>query len=211
MLPPTPHKVNQIINLHPTDELETTRLRLRPFTPADAGELSLITSDAEVMKFIGEGVTLSEDETRNSVACIIEVFKKRGFGRWAVIHKDLDKLIGYCGFASGNPQIGVEIAYLLGRPYWGQGLASEAAGACLRYGFEELRLDRIGGVTRPGNSKSRRVLERLGMRYVSEAIYAGYDCVHYSLALNEFRPHPAAYFVRRTQAALKAERASQRS
>jgi RimJ/RimL family protein N-acetyltransferase len=140
-------------------------------------------------------VPLSADETRNSLACIIEVFKNRGFGRWALIHKELNKLIGYCGFASGNSQVGVEIAYLLARPYWGQGLASEAAGACLRYGFEELKLDSIGGVTRPGNSKSRRVLERLGMRYVSEAIYAGYDCVYYSLPRSEFRPHPAAYFV----------------
>jgi len=200
MLHPHPHNVNQIIHPHTTDELETTRLRLRLFVSEDAGELSLITGDAEVMKFIGEGLPLSEDETQGNLASIIGGFKKRGFGRWAVIHKELDKLIGYCGFASGDPQIGVEIAYLLARPYWGQGLASEAAGACLRYGFEVLQLDSIGGVTRPGNDKSQRVLERLGMKYVSQAVYFGYDCVHYSLAQSEFRPHPAAYFVRRLNA-----------
>ncbi len=207
MLHPIPHDLAQSIPCHTTDELETTRLRLRLFVPEDAGELSLITSDAEVMKFIGEGLPLSEDETRSNLACIIEVFEKRGFGKWAVIHKELNKLIGYCGFASGNPQVGVEIAYLLARPYWGQGLASEAAGACLRYGFEVLRLDSISGVTRPGNNKSRRVLERLGMKYVSQAVYFGYDCVHYALAQSEFRPHPAAYFVQRMDGS-RAQRCS---
>jgi len=197
MLHPMPLDLAQSVPPHMTDELETSRLRLRLFAPEDAGELSLITGDAEVMKFIGEGVTLSEDETRNVLACIIEAFKKRGFGRWAVIHKEDNKLIGYCGFSSGNPQVGVEIAYLLARPYWGQGLASEAAGACLRYGFEVLRLDSIGGITRPDNNKSRQVLERLGMKYVSQVNYLSYDCVHYAIAQNEFQPHPAAYAVQR--------------
>lgn len=205
MLHTPPHDLAQSIPPHTADELETSRLRLRLFTPEDASELSLITSDVEVMKFMGGGVPLSEDETRGHLVRIIEGHKNRGFGKWAVIHKELNKLIGYCGFAFGNPQIGVEIAYLLARPYWGQGLASEAAGACLRYGFEVLRLDSIGGVTLYGNNKSRRVLERLGMDYVSRAIYHGYDCVHYAIARSEFQPHPAAYFVQRMDARSHAQ------
>lgn len=187
MLTALPHEFNHITIPCVADELETARLRLRLFTPEDAGELSLITGDPEVMEYIGEGVPLSADETRSSLISIIEAFKKRGFGRWALVHKELDKLIGYCGLTSGNAQVGVEIAYLLARPYWGQGLASEAAHICLRYGFEVLGLDAISGVTRPGNNKSRQVLERLGMRYVCQTVYYGYDCVHYSIARSEFQ------------------------
>ena len=178
-------------------ELETARLRLRMFAPEDAAELSLITSDPEVMEYIGDGVPLSEDATTMNLASIIETFKKRGFGRWALVHKDLNKLIGYCGLSHNNAQVGVEVAYLLAKPYWGQGLATEAARACLRYGFEVLRLDAIGGVTRPANDKSRRVLERLGMKYVCHAVYHGYDCVHYSISRSDFRPHPSWYSVKR--------------
>lgn len=179
-------------------ELETARLRLRMFAPEDAAELSLITSDPDVMEYIGEGVPLSEDTTTTNLASIIETFNRRGFGRWALVHKELNKLIGYCGLSYNNPQVGVEVAYLLAKPYWGQGLATEAARACLRYGFEALRFDTIGGVTRPGNDKSRRVLERLGMKYVCHAVYHGYDCVHYSISRNEFRPHPSWYCVKQT-------------
>ncbi|HYP01337.1 MAG TPA: GNAT family N-acetyltransferase [Pyrinomonadaceae bacterium] len=182
---------------HAPDELETARLRLRMFAPEDAGELSLITSDPDVMEYIGEGLPLSPDATTVNLASIIGTFKRRGFGRWALVHKELNKLIGYCGLSYNNVQVGVEVAYLLARPYWGQGLATEAARACLRYGFEVLRLDTIGGVTRPGNDKSRRVLERLGMKYVCDAVYHGYDCVHYSISRNEFRPHPSCYSVKR--------------
>jgi RimJ/RimL family protein N-acetyltransferase len=198
MLHALPHNYDNNTASRSLDELETARLRLRMFAPEDAAELSLITSDPDVMEYIGEGVPLTQDATTMNLASIIETFKKRGFGRWALVHKELDRLIGYCGLSYNNAQVGVEVAYLLAKPYWGQGLATEAARACLRYGFESLRLDTIGGVTRPGNDKSRRVLERLGMKYVCHAVYHGYDCVHYSISRSEFRPHPSWYLLKRT-------------
>ncbi|HJR05704.1 MAG TPA: GNAT family N-acetyltransferase [Pyrinomonadaceae bacterium] len=198
MLHALPHNFDNSTASHALDELETARLRLRMFAPEDAAELSLITSDPDVMEYIGDGVPLTTDATTTNLASIIEIFKKRGFGRWALVHKELNKLIGYCGLSYNNAQVGVEVAYLLAKPYWGQGLATEAACACLRYGFEALQLDTIGGVTRPGNDKSRRVLERLGMKLVCHAVYHGYDCVHYSISRNEFRPHSSWYSVKRT-------------
>ena len=198
MLHALPQNFDNSTAPHSPDELETARLRLRMFAPEDAAELSLITSDPDVMEYIGEGVPLTTDATTMNLASIIETFKRRGFGRWALVHKELDKLIGYCGLSYNNAQVGVEVAYLLAKPYWGQGLATEAARACLRYGFEALRLDTIGGVTRPANDKSRRVLERLGMKFVRHAVYHGYDCVHYSISRSEFRPYPSWYCVKRT-------------
>jgi len=169
------------------DEVETARLRLRMFTESDAQGLSLITGDPEVMTHIGDGVPLTQAQTKTNLDSIIRNFKTRGFGRWALIDKDLNKLIGYCGFGCGNPEVGVEVAYLLAKSHWGAGLACEAALACLRYGFEELRFEAIAGVTRPGNLRSQRVLKKIGMRYLRHAYYLSYDCVHYSITRSEFR------------------------
>lgn len=177
------------------DELETERLRLRMFSPGDSFELSSITRDPEVMRFIGEGRPISAEETAANLRSIINAFHRRGFGRWAVVHKESGRLVGYCGFSASIPAAGVELAYMLGRPFWGRGLATEAARACLRYAFEELRLPSVSAITRPGNLRSRRVMEHLGMKFLSEEVYLSYDCVHYAIDRDEFEPGDATYIL----------------
>jgi ribosomal-protein-alanine N-acetyltransferase len=175
------------------DELETARMRLRLFTPGDAFELSSITRDPEVMRFIGEGRPISAQETAINLDSILNAFRRRGFGRWAVIHKESGRLIGYCGFAASVPSAGVELAYMLARPFWGMGLATEGARACLRYGFEKLVLPSICAIARPSNLRSRRVMESLGMKFLCEEIYMSYDCVHYVIDRSEFVPDDSMY------------------
>lgn len=182
------------------DELETARLRLRTFTHGDSFELSSITRDPEVMRFIGEGRPISPEETAVNLESIINAFRRRGFGRWAVVHKELGRLIGYCGFSANNAAAGVELAYLLARPFWGRGLATEAARACLRYAFEELRLPSVSAITRPGNQRSRRVMEHLGMKFLREEVYLSYDCVHYSIERREFKPDGSTYVLHTSRA-----------
>jgi RimJ/RimL family protein N-acetyltransferase len=179
-------------------ELETARLRLRMFTPADIDELTAITTDPEVMRYIGDGLPLTREQTEANMMSIINAFRRRGFGRWAVVHKPDGALIGYCGLSASNHEVGVELAYLLARGYWGRGLAFEASTACLRYGFETLGVPAIAALTRPDNHRSRRVMERLGMRFVSDGTYFGYSCVHYTLDRADFRPPPDfPYLLRR--------------
>jgi RimJ/RimL family protein N-acetyltransferase len=175
------------------DELETARLRLRMFAPGDAFDFSSITRDPEVMRFIGEGRPISSEETAANLNSIIRAFRRRGFGRWAVVHKESGRLVGYCGFSTLMPAAGVELAYMLARPFWGLGLAAEAARACLRYAFEELRLPAVSAITRPGNLRSRRVMESLGMRFMREEVYVGYDCVHYMIDRSEFAHDGSTY------------------
>ncbi len=182
------------------DELETARLRLRTFTHADSFELSSITRDPEVMRFIGEGRPISAEETVANLESIINAFRRRGFGRWAVVHKELGRLIGYCGFSANVAVAGVELAYMLARPFWGLGLATEAARACLRYAFEELHLPSVSAVTRPGNQRSRRVMEHLGMKFLREEVYLSYDCVHYSIERGEFKPDNSIYILHTSRA-----------
>ena len=164
------------------DEIETARLRLRLFTPADLDRMCEITRDPEVTRYIGYGHPLSREETLNNLNMIMNAFRRRGYGRWALERRDTGALVGYCGLSSGNPEVGIELAYMLAREEWGKGLALEAGRASLRYGFETLGVDSIAGLTFHDNRRSRLVLERLGMRFVRDANYYDFACVHYSVA-----------------------------
>jgi ribosomal-protein-alanine N-acetyltransferase len=179
----------------PGDRVETSRLRLRAFTPADLDELHLITRDPEVMRYIGDGHPLTREETERNLSRIICAFRRRGFGRWALVRKETGALAGYCGLSRGSEEFGVELAYLLAKSEWGKGLATEAASAALRYGFERLGLGAIAALTRPENARSRRVMERLNMKYVRDGNYHGYSCVWYSVSRDEWRPDGSMYRV----------------
>jgi len=177
---------------HP--EVETARLRLRNFTVEDVDGLWRIASDTEVMHHIGDGLPFTRDVTLRNLNGIINAFDRRGYGRWALEKKDGGGLIGYCGLAHGCDEIGVELVYLLAREEWGKGVATEAAAATLRYGFESLGFDSIAAVTRPDNWRSRRVMQRLGMSFEREAVYHGYGCVCYRLAREDWRPPERAIY-----------------
>ena len=168
------------------DRVETERLRLRMFTTEDLDAMCEITRDPEVMRYIGPGLTLSRDETEVNLLNIISAFRRRGFGRWALEKKASGRIVGYCGLSLGLEEVGVELAYMLARSEWGTGLATEAGRACLRYGFERMGVEAIAGLTMHDNWKSRRVLERVGMKYVRDARFHGFDCVWYSVARRDW-------------------------
>ena len=145
-------------------EKETERLLLRQFSPDDLCELARIFGDARVMEYIGiHGGPITREETEVALRSIIAHWGRHGFGRWAAVHKEEGRLIGYCGLRALGEY--AELVYLLDHPYWGRGLATEMARATLAFGFEQKSFDRIVGMTRPGNAASRRVLEKVGMSY----------------------------------------------
>jgi len=75
------------------------------------------------------------------------------------------KLIGWCGLAFLDKTEEIEIGYGIAKEYWGRGFTTEAATASIRYGFEEARLNRIVAVAMPENITSRRVMEKIGMKF----------------------------------------------
>src|SRR4051812_13468836 len=178
----------------PPARVETARLRMRPFTLGDLDGLWRIARDPEVMRHIGDGLPFTRDETLANLKRIVEVYERRGYGRWALEKKDGGGLIGYCGLGYGIEEVGVEVVYLLAREEWGKGIATEAASASLRYGFETLGFDSIAALTRPNNWRSRRVMERLGMRFERDACYHGYTCVCYRLARQDWQPLDGAIY-----------------
>ena len=143
--------------------LETERLILREWTLGNARELFEICRDAEVMLYIGTGKPYETiEETEKFLRWAVEYQKANGFCRWAVVEKSSAKIVGSCGFAYTYGMPEPELGYLFGRGFWGKGFATEAARACLNYGFGKLDFREIIAITDLENTASRRVLEKIG-------------------------------------------------
>jgi RimJ/RimL family protein N-acetyltransferase len=162
--------------------IETQRLALRPLTMGDLDTLAALYRDNEVRRYFPEG-TLTHEETQDELEWIINVYYgEYGFGLWATMHKETKELIGRCGLLpwtiDGRQE--VEVAYLLAKAYWGQGLGTEAARAILAYGFEQLHLTRLICLIDPANEASARVAQKIGMSLEREAVIDGAPTLIYS-------------------------------
>ncbi len=140
--------------------LETERLALREWRADDYEPLAQFLADPQTMRFIG-GVMGRTDAWR-SLAVLLGHWVLRGYGAWAVERKSDHALIGRVGLIhpEGWPQ--VELGWTLGRSYWGQGYASEAAAAALDYAFVTQKLDRMISLIDPENAASQAVAWRIG-------------------------------------------------
>jgi [ribosomal protein S5]-alanine N-acetyltransferase len=142
--------------------LETERLILRTWTYKDASELFEICREPEVMLHIGDRKPYETvEKAKEFLNWAVPYQKKNGFCRWAVIEKSSGRIIGSCGFALREMEE-VELGYLFAREKWGKGFATEAASACLKYGFENIGLTKIIALTDIDHVKSQKVLEKIG-------------------------------------------------
>ncbi|MEW6129816.1 MAG: GNAT family N-acetyltransferase [Acidobacteriota bacterium] len=167
-------------------EIETERLRLRRFASNDYDALYRIFSNPEVIKFFGEGDPPSKEETEALLNRYIDAYwQEHHLGKWAVIDKPSKTLIGFCGFTMIRKI--PEIAYMFAQEYWGRGLATEAAAACLGYGFEVVGIESAIAYTRPENQASKRVLEKIGMIYENIEAHYGYVFDKYGINRQDYR------------------------
>ena len=147
--------------------LETKRLTLRRLLPSDLDRLFALYSDQEIRRYFPEG-TLTYEETKEELEWFLNGHPDHPeLGLWATIHKETGQFIGRCGLLpwtiEGRSE--VEVAYLLAKEYWGQGLATEAALGIVEYGFEQLNLSRLICLIDPANQASQKVAGRIGMRF----------------------------------------------
>ncbi|MCW5854395.1 MAG: GNAT family N-acetyltransferase [Anaerolineae bacterium] len=168
----------------PTTILQTERLRLRPLVLDDLDALYQLYRDAEIRRYFPEG-TLTYEETREELEWIINVYYAQyGFGLWATIHKPTGEFIGRCGLLpwtiEGRAE--VEVAYLLSKAYWRQGLGTEAARGIAAYAFEQLGLPRLICLVDPGNVASQRVAQNIGMMLEQDTLLDGERTFIYSMS-----------------------------
>jgi RimJ/RimL family protein N-acetyltransferase len=151
-------------------ELETDRLLLRRWTPADAEVFAVINADPAVMEHIGEPLTREQSDA--FVARIQGQFADVGYGLWAVEVRESGAMIGFTGLAvlghSAPTTSAPEVGWRLGREAWGHGYATEAATAALDLAFGTLALEEVVSITTPGNLRSQAVMRRLGMQRAPE-------------------------------------------
>jgi [ribosomal protein S5]-alanine N-acetyltransferase len=153
--------------------LETPRLILRHYVPEDVDALSEVLCDRENMRYYPNPFERADVEAW--IEKCLRRYREDGIGLWALILKAGDQFAGDCGLALQEVDgvIETEVGYHLARRHQGQGLATEAARACLDYAFSNLRLQRVISLIRPENLPSRRVAERNGMSIEKETTFVG--------------------------------------
>ncbi len=174
--------------------LETPRFILREFSTDDVDGLFLLESNPNVYRYLsifhpvtGENLyppKTSKDEVYPIIENIQKQYEENGFGRWAIISKDNNDFIGWCGLKVETeirkPQVYNDIGYRLREEYWGKGIATETAKACMDYGYNKLNLDTICAAAVKDNIASDRVLHKIGLKRSEEFIFEGVDCWFYT-------------------------------
>jgi ribosomal-protein-alanine N-acetyltransferase len=170
--------------------LETDRLLLREYVEDDAEAFFKLNTDPEVLRFVPDKALLTVEQARQIlIEHPIADYRKYGFGRGACILKSTGEQIGFAGLKYLDELGEVDVAFRLLPAHWGVGLATEAALASVRYGFDKVRLKSAAGRNRrvrtiiglvmPQNIASVRVLEKTGLRYADNVSFWGHQFSKY--------------------------------
>lgn len=154
--------------------LETDRSILRQVTPEDASSLLTYLSNKEVTMHMGLEPFQSIDDALDEISWYQSILEKKTGIRWGITLKDQEEVIGSCGFLNLTSQhhrseIGIELS----KDHWGKGIASEAFEAVIRYGFEQMDLQRIEALIEPPNIPSQKLTEKQG--FIREGLLRSYE------------------------------------
>ncbi|MCX5383352.1 GNAT family N-acetyltransferase [Streptomyces sp. NBC_00083] len=173
-------------------EIRTPRLLLRRWTDDDLVPMAEINADPEVMRWIGDGSVRDLEQTAENIERWEEEWDDEGFGLFAVELLGSGEMIGFTGLSVPHflpeAEHEVEIGWRLGRPFWGQGYASEAAHAALEFALQDRGLGRVISISRVGNDASENVMRKLGMKQERETVHPafGHALNIHSIDLSEY-------------------------
>ena len=168
-------------------EIETERLRLRPLGVGDLDPWHRrIFSDPKVTRYLPVREPIPREDAVERLASQVESWQTRGFGVWAVLEKASNQLVGHSGFVTPEASDRIELIYALGRDWWGRGLATEAAAACLRHGFEVLDFTEIVALAFPENEPSIHVMHKLGFVFEDIVPRFGVELVRFKVNADSF-------------------------
>ena len=173
--------------------LETERLILRQPKSSDAADVLVFSSDPVVQKYNAVPTTkLSEaEEIINSYNA---EYERIDGVVWGITIRGVDSVIGMIGFHYWSVHNRATLGYDLAHEFWGRGIGSEAARRVVRFGFENMGLNRIEAPTIEDNHESVRMLEKLGFtcegirrEYTLEDDGEYHNSAMYALLLREYR------------------------
>lgn len=174
-------------------ELLTPRIRLRRMKLDDADDLFAYATDPEVTRHTSWQPHRSIEESRELLARVVGRYERGEVANWGVEHRLDGRFIGTAGYMRWDVEDRrAEVGYAMAPAYWGQGLMTEALGAIIAFGFEQMQLNRIEARCAAENSGSYRVMEKAGMafegtlreRYVVDGAFI--DIKLYSILRREY-------------------------
>jgi Acetyltransferases, including N-acetylases of ribosomal proteins len=154
-----------LVKLAEFNEIESKRLILRPLKMSDAEDMFAYASKKENLKYIFPAHTDLET-TKISIA---NLFMKEPLGKWAIVEKSTDKMIGTIDFVKVNPfDSHAELGYVLNKDYWGQGYMTEVVKTVTDFSFQEFGLKTLDIVVDKRNIASSRVAEKCNYKKFDE-------------------------------------------
>jgi RimJ/RimL family protein N-acetyltransferase len=167
--------------------IETSRLILRPFEEGDAEAAFTWFGDPDVMHFTTTGPDSSIEKTKARLAKYQEHQSAYGFSKWIILDRATGSAIGDSGLLNLEEYGRIDLGYRFAKPYWGKGLATEAAAAWVRAAFGDFHIARLTAFVHPENVASIRVLDKLGFRTEGRETIMGMDSIVFSLVAKNVR------------------------
>jgi ribosomal-protein-alanine N-acetyltransferase len=164
--------------------IKTARLSLQPLHSTDAVRLHQIYQTEGVLRYFPNPNPPALKRVERFLAGQQEHWEKYGYGNWGILPEGESEIIGWAGLQYLPELDKTEVGFLLDRPFWGKGYASEAAAASLHFGFERFQLDRIIALVHPDNLASRRVIEKCGMVLQDTMQLWGMELMRYVISVN---------------------------
>ena len=155
--------------------IQTPHLILRPLAFADAPALHRVYQTEGVLQYFPNPNPPPLEKVERFIAGQLEHWKTYGYGNWGILPVGESKIIGWAGLQFLPELHETEVGYLLDKPFWGKGYATEAARASLQSGFDHFAFSRLIALVHPENIASRHVLEKCGMTYVDTISLWGLD------------------------------------
>lgn len=172
-------------------KLITQRLELKVHDLEDADFLLELNSDSEVTRYVPDGPLESSQRAVELIRRLQEQFKERQIGRFIVFEKQTGKKIGWCGLKWLENVKEIDLGYRFLRSEWGKGFASEAAQACLDYGFNTLNFEKITARIAPENTASLHVAKKLGMNELGKVVEDNFVFIVLEISAGDFSSRQA--------------------
>ena len=148
---------------------ETDRLYARHLGPQDLDSLAELCADPIAMQYMDDGSTLTREQCNGWIGICQVKYDQRGYGTSAIIEKDTDTFVGFCGVVRAPDHDFDEIIYALDQDFWGKGYATEIARGMLDYVFSISELDAIWSTINHDNDASLKIMDKLNMRFDHDA------------------------------------------
>jgi RimJ/RimL family protein N-acetyltransferase len=171
------------VGSRPVPPLWTPRLMLRPRQVSDANAFDLLFADPEVMRYVGDGSPYSRTPKQHLQALErdTKTQAERGFSLFTVLRRTDEQVLGFTGLTPWPESDEIEVGWRLGREFWGQGYATEAARAALGYGLSMCGLNRVISVGQVDNVASLHIMATIGLKFEAEVTLHGRTAHRYAI------------------------------